>query len=319
MDWNAIGYTTFICKALAFDHWEGPMDSHPDSPHTAQGIPLIQAFAHLFRLPLAVMAALASCATIYAVDATTPLWKYGLTTVILFCMTAAACAINDYWDVGKDRIDHPDRPLPSGALSLQQAWWAAILLFGISLMGAIPLGLYPTIVVAVSVGLLWNYSHLLLYSGILGNFIVATIGSTLIFLASLVANRPLAMLYPIGFLFCYALAKEIVWDVHDARGDRSQGITTIANLWGDRAAFFIAWTLLAGLLGSIPIAVYRLPMAYPWLFVGFASAVLFTLGIALAHYQQQRSAIAYQTFISWERLSMMFGIFALLATAPPGA
>jgi geranylgeranylglycerol-phosphate geranylgeranyltransferase len=294
------------------------MDSPPSSSNPPLDLRLIRAFAHIFRLPLAIMAALASCATIYAVNSTTPFWKCGLTAVILFCMSAAACTINDYWDVDKDRIDHPDRPLPSGALLPQQAWWAAVILFGISLVSAIPLGVYPTMIVIISIVLLWNYSHLLLYSGILGNFIVATIGSTLIFLGSLVASHPFAMLYPTGFLFFYALAKEIVWDVHDAEGDRSQGITTIANLWGDRTAFSIAWILLAGLLVSIPLALYTLPMAHPWLFAGLAVAVTVTLGSALAHYQQQRSAIAYQTFISWERLSMLLGVFALLATAPPG-
>ena len=88
--------------------------------------------------------------------------------------------------------------------------------------------------------LLWNYSHILTYSGLLGNAIVAASVAALIFLGSLVAARPGAMLYPICFLFCYILAKEIVWDVHDPEGDRSQGIVTIANRWGTQTAFLIA-------------------------------------------------------------------------------
>jgi geranylgeranylglycerol-phosphate geranylgeranyltransferase len=293
------------------------MNSTSSPANPAHGIDLIRAFAHLLRLPLAISATLASCATIYAVDATTPLWKYLLTAIVLFCMTAAACAINDYWDVDKDRIDHPDRPLPSGKLSLKQVWWTAVVLFGIALTSTIPLGLYPFMVVATSVIVLWNYSHWLLYSGFVGNLVVATIGSALIFMASLVANRPFAMLYPVVFLFCYALAKELIWDVHDAEGDRSQGIITIANQWGDGMAFFIAWALLGGLLASIPVALLLLPMAHPWMFAGFALAVLLSLGVALANYQRRRDAIAYQQLIFWERLSMFFGVLALLATAPP--
>ncbi|MCL6434602.1 MAG: hypothetical protein K6T90_10390 [Leptolyngbyaceae cyanobacterium HOT.MB2.61] len=71
------------------------MNSTSSPANPAHGIDLIRAFAHLLRLPLAISATLASCATIYAVDATTPLWKYLLTAIVLFCMTAAACAIND--------------------------------------------------------------------------------------------------------------------------------------------------------------------------------------------------------------------------------
>jgi len=264
-----------------------------------------------------MLAALAGCATIYALNAATPLQQYLLTATILMGMTSAACAINDYWDLDKDRIDHPDRPLPSGRLSLQQAWRAAVILFACALLAAVPLGLYPFILVTVSTALLWNYSHLLTYSGIVGNVVVATIIAALIFLGSLVADRPLAMLYPIWFLFCYALAKEIIWDVHDAKGDRSQGIVTVANRWGAPVAFSITWGLLGVLMGSIPVALHLLPMAHPLLFAVFSLVALLSLGTALARYQQQPSAIAYQRLVLWERLSVVFGVLALLATAPP--
>jgi geranylgeranylglycerol-phosphate geranylgeranyltransferase len=198
-----------------------------------------------------------------------------------------------------------------------QVWWAAFVLFGTAFISAMPLGFWPLVLVMISVLTLWYYSHLLPISGILGNLIVAAIGSGIIFLGSLVVNRPLAMLYPAGFLFCYALAKEIVWDAHDAIGDRSLGILTVANQWGDRAAFTLAWALLGSLLISIPIATQFLPMAHPWLFFATALAVLGTLGGALLHFQRNRTERAYRTFIRWERLSMALGVLALLATVPP--
>ncbi|OWY67109.1 ubiquinone biosynthesis protein UbiA [cyanobacterium TDX16] len=275
----------------------------------------IRAFVELFRLSSGILAALAGCATIYALDATVALPQYLLTAIVLICMTSAACSINDYWDLAKDRINHPDRPLPSGRLSLQQAWWAAAILFGCAAIAAIPLGLSPFVLVAVSTVLLWNYSHLLAYNGIFGNLIVAATIAALIFLGSLVACRPLAMLYSMGFLFCYALAKEIVWDVHDAEGDRIQGIVTVANKWGNQAAFAIAWGLLGMLMGSIPVALRLLSMARPLLFATFSAIALLSLGMALAHYQQQRSESAYQRFNFWERLGTAFGVIALLGTA----
>ncbi|HEY9619056.1 MAG TPA: geranylgeranylglycerol-phosphate geranylgeranyltransferase [Crinalium sp.] len=279
-------------------------------------ISTLQALTQLFRLPVGILAALAGCATIYVINAATPLLDYVLTAITLVCMMSAACAINDYWDIDKDRIDHPERPLPSGRLSLSQAWWVAVILFGCALIAAIPLGLYLFILVFSCVLLLWNYSHLLLYSGILGNLIVATIIAALILMGSAVADRPLAMLYPTGFLFCYALAKEIIWDIHDAAGDRSQGIVTIANQWGDRTAFVTAWSLLGLVLLSIPMAVYCLPMAHPWLFTLCSLALLLSLGTALIQYQQRRDDIAYKQLVFWERISMVCGILSLLAIAP---
>ncbi|MDJ0618820.1 MAG: geranylgeranylglycerol-phosphate geranylgeranyltransferase [Calothrix sp. MO_192.B10] len=293
------------------------MISTPSSPNSSGGINLIHAFAQLLRPTLGIFAALAGCATVYTLDAGTPLPKYLLTTGVLICITSAAFAINDYCDVEKDRINHPNRPLPSGHLSLMQAWWAAVVLFTCGLILAIPLGFYPFILVAVSTILLWNYSSLLNYSGIAGNLVVAAIVAALIFLGSLVVGRPFSMLYPVWFLFCYILAKEIIWDVHDANGDRALGVVTIANWWGVRAAFFIAWGLLGVLIGSIPVALLLLPMAHPLLFAVCSSLMVLSFGAALARYQQHLSLKAYGGLILWGRLGMLLGMLGLLATAPP--
>ena len=293
------------------------MFSTLSSPKVVGGISLIRAFAHLFRLPPAILAALAGCATIYALNSTAQLLQYLLAAAVLICMNSAACAINDYWDLDKDCIDHPERPLPSGRLKPQQAWWAAIILFACALVAAIPLGLYPFILVAINISLLWNYSHLLIYSGILGNVIVSAVVASILFLGGLVADHPFAMLYPTGFAFFYILAKEIIWDVHDTVGDRAQGIVTVANCWGAATAFFIVWGLIGALMGSIPLALVLLPMQHPILFAVFAPIMLLSLGAATARFQQQRSASAYTGFILWERLSVLFGVIGLLGTAPP--
>ena len=280
-------------------------------------INVIQAFAQLFRPTLGVIAALASCATIYTLNSATHAKQYLLTATVLFCMTSASFAIDDYRDVNQDRINHPERPLPSSHLSLQQAWWAALVLFSCALIAAISLGLYPLILVAVSTVLLWNYSHILTYSGILGNAIVAASIASVFFLGSLVAHRPWAMLYPICFLFCYILAKEIIWDVHDREGDRTQGIVTIANRWGTRTAFLIAWGLLGILMISIPIAFLFLPMAHPFLFIIFSPVAPLSLGLALIRYQQQRSPKSYRGLSVWGRLGMLLGLIGMLGAATP--
>ncbi|BAY10819.1 geranylgeranylglycerol-phosphate geranylgeranyltransferase [Calothrix sp. NIES-2098] len=279
-------------------------------------IRLIRDFAQLFRLPVAIVAALAGCATIYALNSAASLQQYLLTATILIFMHSAACAINDYWDVDKDRIDHPERPLPSGRLSPDAVWWAALILFIGAAVAAIPLGISCLLLVIVSSILLWYYSHILLQSGILANFIVSTITAAVILLGSLVVDRPLAMVYPIWFLFFYIFAKEIIWDLHDTAGDRSQGIITIPNSWGKETAFRIAWALMVMLIVSIPIAVLLLPMAHPVIFLVFSTAMMLIVTIALAHYQQQGSRSAYAGFVFWDRIGMLLGVVGLLGTAP---
>ncbi len=293
------------------------MRTAPSSPDSSDGISVIHAFAQLFRPTLGIFAALTGCATIYALHSGTQPLQYLLTASVLICMTSASFAIDDYRDVNQDRINHPERPLPSGRLKPQQVWWAAVVLFTGALIAAIPLGLSPFILVAVSTVGLWNYSHILSSSGILGNVSVAASVASLIFLGSLVAERPWAMLYPICFLFGYVLAKEIVWDVHDTKGDLAQGIVTIANRWGSRTAFLIAWGLLGLLMVSILIAFLLLPMTHPFLFVIFSPMVPLSLAIALSRYQQQPCLKTYQGLRLWGRLGMLLGVIGLLGTAAP--
>lgn len=284
--------------------------------NSIRGIGVIFAFAQLLRLPVSFLAGMAGYAACYTLNSSLAPQCYFLTAGVLFGMTAASCTINDYWDISKDRINHPDRPLPSGRISPRQAWWAAVILFACALMAALALGGYPFILATASTVLLWNYSHLLQYSGILGNVIVATVIALLIMLGSLVADRPFSMVDLIGFLFFYALAREIVWDIHDAEGDRRQGVVTIANRWGIETAFRVAWILLGGLAVAIPIILVALPMAHPVWFASCVSLMLLSFGIPLAFYQQQPNEEAYQRVVFWERLGMMLGVLGLLGASP---
>jgi geranylgeranylglycerol-phosphate geranylgeranyltransferase len=265
---------------------------------------------------LSVLAALIGCLTIYALNPVAPGLFYLLTAMVLACMTAGAFAINDYDDIEKDRINHPQRPLPAGTLLPQQAWWVALILFSTALIAAMPLGLLPWLLVAVSTLLLWNYSALLTLSGILGNGVVALIVAAAIFLASLVAGRPLAMIYPSAFLFGYILAKEIVWDIHDAVGDRNRGITTLANRWGIQPAFYIAWGLLTLLMISIPIAIANLTMTHPLLFGVCAFSMLGSFGLALFGYQREQTPSTYKSLTVLGRIGMFLGLIGLLGSAP---
>ena len=288
------------------------MASTSYSSHPLATIRQVQDFAQLCRPTLSLLAGLAGGLTVYVLTPSTPTGLYFLTAIVLFCMTAAAFAINDYHDIDKDRINHPERPLPSGRLLPQQAWWMAVLLFTMAVLLALPLGSYAWGLVAVSTVLLWHYSAILQISGILGNGVVATIVAALLLLGGLVAARPLAIIYPGGLLFCYALAKEITWDIHDAVGDRERGVYTIANRWGAELAFRVVWWILSFLLMSIPVAVLCLPMTSPLLFGGCAAGLLLSFAVALRRYECDRTPSNYRGLMIWGRLGMVLGLISLL-------
>src|SRR3989442_1134453 len=57
--------------------------------------------------------------------------------VAAFLFTAAGNALNDYFDRETDRTNHPDRPIPRGEISPEEALRFASLAFALSLVAAL--------------------------------------------------------------------------------------------------------------------------------------------------------------------------------------
>jgi geranylgeranylglycerol-phosphate geranylgeranyltransferase len=92
-------------------------------------------------------------------------------------LTAVANTTNDLADIEIDRVGHPERPLPRGAISPRAAMRLAIAcsVAGLTLTAFVDLGL-----AALTLGVLvimWMYSHRLKRHGIPGNVAVALLGS----------------------------------------------------------------------------------------------------------------------------------------------
>lgn len=78
-----------------------------------------------------------------------PLWALlGGGTLFALGMFSFAMALNDILDIRRDRALHPDRPLPSGKLSLDTAARLVALTLIVSVLGAATLGL-PAVVLAL--------------------------------------------------------------------------------------------------------------------------------------------------------------------------
>src|SRR2546425_2274969 len=77
-----------------------------------------------------------------------------------FSICAYSMAINDYYDVEVDRINQPNRPLPSGRLSLRSAMALAIGMLLLGLSSALVTGIVLAVVVAVVYAFLsWIYNY----------------------------------------------------------------------------------------------------------------------------------------------------------------
>jgi len=201
---------------------------------------------NLFQGAIAVLV----CATLMQ---SFPSWEMiAIAILIVWSFTAAGNALNDYCDVEIDRINRPNRPIPSGKISRRTALIFSIALFVIGVILTVFI-LTPAIgiVVAVAIFLLVTYSLYFKKRAFWGNFIVASIlGLTFIF-GALVFGDVRKGIAPFFLALGFNLVREIVKDMQDVRGDRSENAQTIPLQYGVRVAQnWIVWLTLLLMAGA---------------------------------------------------------------------
>jgi len=141
---------------------------------------------------------------------------------------ASGNAVNDVFDRAVDAVNAPDRPLPSGALSPRGAVVVAAATAAAAV--AVTAAFLPTAALALGVGnlvVLVAYTPLLKGRYGLGNAAVAFLGASA-FLFGGLAVGSLAGVWVLAALAGSAtLARELLKDVEDVRGDAAEGLSTL--------------------------------------------------------------------------------------------
>jgi geranylgeranylglycerol-phosphate geranylgeranyltransferase len=187
----------------------------------------------------------------------------GMDWLLIFVAAIAAAliagggnAINDYFDIRIDKINRPERPLPRGALTLDDAWKLWIVASSGGLVLSLFLGVWDVIIALGWVGGLYAYSRYLKRSMVTGNIAVAFMTGLAFPFGAIVAGRPDLGFYPGLFAFLANLARELLKDVEDVDGDATVGAETLPVKHGPEA----------GLLGaSITIGVLILATFIPFI------------------------------------------------------
>lgn len=164
--------------------------------------------------------------------------KIELTFILISAAIAAAFSsaagniINDYYDVEIDRINRPDRAIPSNSLSRKNALSLYFIFLAISLIPAFYLPLQASVILICSAYIIFMYSFRLKIIPLYGNIVVAFMtGFAFIFGAASVGNMK-AGIIPAGFAFLINLMREIVKDMEDIEGDHKSLIKTYPQIYG---------------------------------------------------------------------------------------
>lgn len=180
----------------------------------------------------------------------------------IFFLSATALILNDYFDYEIDKINSPERPLPSGMVTKRDVVWlssvVAILGFALSLMIS-KIALLVAIIVWI-IGFLYNWRFKRF--GLIGNIMVCfSVGMTFIFGGIATGNVFDKVVWWFAVLtMLFDLGEEIAADAMDMKGDRHAGSRSIAIVWGQQKAL-----KLSGALFLIVIGISIIPFLFHWL------------------------------------------------------
>jgi 4-hydroxybenzoate polyprenyltransferase len=194
---------------------------------------------------------------------------FGLLVLSTVLIAAAGYIINDYFDVKTDTINRPDTVVLDRVISRR---WAIILHLTFTVSGII-FGMYAALKTGylrlaifhfVAAILLWFYSTHLKKRLLVGNVVVSLLTASVAFMPlvfeigimqkanpGFIFDNSLAMIYAFKITFIFALfafitsmAREIIKDIEDFKGDKETGGLTMPIVWGIRTSKFNAFFML---------------------------------------------------------------------------
>ncbi len=175
--------------------------------------------------------------------------------VTSFSLTAASMVINDYYDRKIDAINEPNRPIPRGDVTPNQALIYAAILSLLGLLSASQTNL-PSLLVAI-IALIISVAYITKGkgTGLPGNFLVsATVVIPFIYGGLAVGQLEMSTLLFVAIVFLSNTGREITKGIVDIEGDKAHNIKTIAVSYGPKAAAITAATfsILAVCLSPLP-------------------------------------------------------------------
>ena len=173
------------------------------------------------------------------------------------CLTAFGYVSNDLHDVAEDRVNKPDRPLPSGAVKVSAARLLARLLAAAALALSAWIGVHALLAALAVLALLVYYNTRLKSTPAVGNVTVAGLAASTLAVGSIAALglTPAAFApvwAPAVVLGLFIAAREMLKTMEDVNGDRAAGRRTLATVYGaDRTARWVTAAAAAAVAASL--------------------------------------------------------------------
>ena len=200
-------------------------------------------------------------AVVVAGHLTLPGWILLTAFAAAALVAAGGNTINDYFDRKIDRINRPERPIPSGRITAPEALRVAQTLFVLGIMISAFLNVYCVLLASLNSLVLALYTWGLKRRGLVGNLLIGyLVGSTFLFgglATNILAIGPLPseLLVLVLMAALSTVGRELIKAIEDMRGDRKLGFKTFPLRYGAGKAAVLA-------IGFIGAAIALSPLPY---------------------------------------------------------
>lgn len=219
-----------------------------------------------------------------------------LAMLAVFFETAAGNVINDYFDYNIDLINKPERPIPSGRISLEAGRNYGYLQFLIGticgfLISYLTNNWIPFAIVLIADVILYLYAYKLKSTPLIGNLTVGFMTGFGFVFGGFTINTPEIITTSIFlgfFAFVMTTAREIIKDIEDIEGDAAEGAKTLPIMIGEKIPAVLAVCLIIIDCALCPLLYYYHIFGIYYLFVIAIAVLLFIYSAILILKSQDR-------------------------------
>ncbi len=229
-------------------------------------------------------------------------------------VTAAGNVLNDVGDLDGDRLNHPNRPLVTGEVSVRGARRLTVGLFVAGVAFAVPVALvepWVGAILAVAIAALLAYELRWKARGLVGNLTVGGLTAMVFLYGGAAAGRPLVVVPFAAMAFLATVSREVIKDMEDVRGDTDR--RTVPKRHGMGAASTLARGAVAAAiaLSVVPLVWYVSPRSAAG--VVYAAVVLAADLVFVASVAWLPRRLRFEQTVSKGAMAIALGAFLAVA------
>jgi len=232
--------------------------------------------------------------------------------VAVFLITGAGNAINDYYDIDIDKINRPERPIPSGRIYRKKALHFSLILFFLGFIISTMINPICAIIALVNIIILYLYARSLKKHPLSGNISIGYLtGSLFLFGGGILGLDGVLTVFILFLLAALAtLSREIIKDIEDIEGDKASGAKTLPIIIGKKNASYAATGFVIIAMIASPLPFFQSILNLNYLYVVSIANVVFLASLfeLMIKSNPKKSSKLL-------KIGMLFALFAFIAGA----